>query len=464
MACGVTDPVACISDAINSMGNALGGNIIENLAINFNDAAEWALVNMTSAWMSLPAADISSAASPAAWINEHTRYLVLFTMTISIFIACARLVLSGRFEHLSELAKGLGWVIVASTAGTFIITLGIEMGDIFSDWILGQVNFQANQTLGLMAIGQPALVFVIAILVILVQLVQLMLMIVRNAMLILLAGMLPLTAAAMNTATGKQWFQKACAWGLAFLLYKPVAAILYAASIMSMSTVQNIGTQLSGVFMMFLAVAALPALMRFMVPATAAMSGGNAGAIAGSVAGAAVATGAIVVSGGAAAGAGAGASGFGAAGGGAGSGAAGAAGTGGGASTAGGTATGGPSGTGASGGGSVATGGSGGGTEGAGGAGVGPSGAQSGGTRVGSSGSQPTGGQDSAPSSAGDQASPSGASQVSQGGAESSSQAPAASGHQGGEMSKFNDLVRAMDSGAQSASSADDAASGMVGE
>lgn len=305
MACGVTDPVACITEAASSVANAVGQSVLDSMAAKFNEAAEWALKTMTTSWLNLDAPDIDSAASPTRWISDHLNFIVMFTLVLSVLIACGRLIISQKHDHLVDLGKALLRVIVVSTSGAFILNYGIEIGDLFSEWILNQVDFTANQTLGLMALAQPGLIFILAIIVLLVQIIQLGLMIVRSGMLIFLAGVWPLSAAASNTDTGRQWFLKTTAWMLAFLLYKPVAALIYAASMMSMSTTNDVTTQIAGIFMMILAVAALPALMRFMVPATAAMSGGNAGAMAGALVGAAVATGAVIATGGAAAGAGA---------------------------------------------------------------------------------------------------------------------------------------------------------------
>lgn len=304
MACGVTDPVACISEAATAVANAVGTSVLDSMAEKFNEAAEWALVNMSSAWLNLPSPDVSSAASPSLWINEHLKFIVMGTLVLSVLIACGRLVTDQKPDHLKELGKALLRVIVISSAGAIALTWGIEIGDLFSSWIMGQVDFEANQTLALMTLSQPGLIFILAIIVILVQIIQLGIMILRGGMLIFLAGAWPLSAAASNTDIGRQWYLKTFSWMLAFLLYKPVAALLYAGSIMTMHGENDITTQMSGIFMMILAIASLPALLRFMVPATAAMSSGNAGAMAGAVVGAAVATGAIVATGGGAAAAG----------------------------------------------------------------------------------------------------------------------------------------------------------------
>ena len=91
-------------------------------------------------------------------------------------------------------------------------------------------------------------------------------MVVRGAVVAILVGLLPMSAAASNTATGKQWFSRVTAWLLAFLLVKPAAAMLYAAGMQLESSTDSAQAELSGVFVLLLAVFALPALLRFARP------------------------------------------------------------------------------------------------------------------------------------------------------------------------------------------------------
>ena len=97
-------------------------------------------------------------------------------------------------------------------------------------------------------------------------------------------GILPLAAAMSNTEMGMHWFKKAWAWLIAFALYKPAAAVVYAVAFV-LPGQQGINALMSGIMMLVLAVLALPALLRFVVPATAAVAGG--GGMAGLAAGAA---------------------------------------------------------------------------------------------------------------------------------------------------------------------------------
>jgi hypothetical protein len=97
-------------------------------------------------------------------------------------------------------------------------------------------------------------------------------MIVRYGMLVLLVGVLPLTAAATNTEMGMMWFKRALAWLASFIIYKPVAAIIYATSFMLMGATDDGGSKIlkviMGVTLMIVAVVALPAILRFVSPRT----------------------------------------------------------------------------------------------------------------------------------------------------------------------------------------------------
>jgi hypothetical protein len=127
------------------------------------------------------------------------------------------------------------------------------------------------------------------------------LLLIRSAMLVLLAATFPVAAAATNTEVGKAWFKKYCAWALAFIAYKPAAALVYAAAMkmteagMTDESGNGLVQALTGLMMMLLAVFALPALLRFAVPVTAAVAGGSAGMGGGAADPGGMATGAISV-------------------------------------------------------------------------------------------------------------------------------------------------------------------------
>jgi len=292
---------------------AVNASILDSLAGAFKAAAQWCIKNLMTAWLNTPDPDVSSPGSVSGWISGHLWYLTLAAAFASILIASYRIVTTQQWQHGRELAETLMRLVVVTFASATLISAGIAAGDAFTKWILKESDLDFSQTLILEAVSNSGVLLILAVIVVVTQIIQFFLMLVRNGMLVFLAGTLPLLSATTNTATGKQGYQKAIAWTIAFVLYKPVAALLYAGSFKMVQGHNSLTTQLSGVAIMILAVFSLPALMRFLVPATAAMSSGNGGAMAGALVGGAIATGAVLATGGAAAGSGAGFGGGGAA-------------------------------------------------------------------------------------------------------------------------------------------------------
>ena len=110
---------------------------------------------------------------------------------------------------------------------------------------------------------------------------------------------LGLAAAGTATDTGMRWFQRMLATTFAFILYKPAAAIVYAAAFQLTGTdvFTDDGTGLlavlTGLMLMVIALFALPALMRFVTPMVGAMTAGGGGGAVAMGAMAAMPTGAI---------------------------------------------------------------------------------------------------------------------------------------------------------------------------
>jgi type IV secretion system protein TrbL len=151
--------------------------------------------------------------------------------------------------------------------------------------LLGMEDTGASSTTFLM--GNQMLIIIGGLLAVLVNIVQIMLMVLRTAMLFLIAGVLPLSAAFMNTETGKSWFSKIIAWTLAFAFYKPAAALIYATGIQMTTSGLFSGQALlqfsAGLMLILASVVALPVLIGFLSPALGAMasSGGGGGAAMG---------------------------------------------------------------------------------------------------------------------------------------------------------------------------------------
>ena len=209
--------------------------------------------------------------------SHHTRELAKFVITYVMITA----VIAGLAALLVQAMDGLTGQLVNHALGnqSFENKLETVLG------LTGSTQDTAGSLVGLAgSLATAILAIFIGLIALLSSLLEIVLMFVRSAMLVLLCGVIPLAAAASNTELGQQWLKKSIAWLLAFALYKPAAAVIYLAAF-ALPANSGITGLLQGATMLMLAILALPALMRFLVPATAHVAGGpGAGAMIGGTA------------------------------------------------------------------------------------------------------------------------------------------------------------------------------------
>lgn len=236
------------------------------------------------------------------FIQDQTFYLTLAVAALSVMIAGAQMAWTQRAEPARDLLKNLLTLAVVTASGVTILNVLVAGTDALAVQIIDSAIGEDFQTdvLKLLALdnatsagaadpvwlgGNVILIIVGGIVAIIVNLIQLMLMVLRTGMLFLMAGILPLSAAFLNTETGKNFFQKVIAWTLAFAFYKPAAALIYGLAI-KMSTTgvwEDSGSGLiqfaAGLMMIVASVFALPVLIGFLSPVLGSMSssGGSSG-------------------------------------------------------------------------------------------------------------------------------------------------------------------------------------------
>lgn len=314
---------------------------LDQIADNTGAAMASTLETLGSFWVAVPTIPLGdtqgNASDPVAFLQGHTWWIWSTLMVFSVLYAAGQMIWSRKGQPLMELVAALIRSLLASSAGLGAVVILLQVGDSYSVWILDK-SIEGGFTEGLKQLmsapradGLQIFIIVAGIIAMLVSLVQICLLIVRSALSVLLAGTLPLAYSATNTQWGKQWSQKHASWLIAFVLYKPVAATIYAAAFKvtgSALTGQLEGAAtsivglMSGLVLMVAALFALPAMMRLIVPAVGAASAGGAmfaGAAVGSAASGAVNMGSRMAAKGGSSGGGgaAGASGAGGAGGGA---------------------------------------------------------------------------------------------------------------------------------------------------
>ena len=246
----------------------------------------------------------TNAAGATLFLQSSLWWYMGVAAVASVIIGAARMIWEQRAEPGRETLKSLLTLIVVAGSGVTIVALLVQAADSFAVWVingsldcsvLDGVCFGTQMgTLIMLSSTTPLgalLVIILGIIAILASVFQIVLMVARGGLLVILTGILPLAASATNTEMGKAWFKKCVGWLIAFILYKPAAAIVYAAAFQLAGTdvFQDDGSGLlsllTGLMLMIIALFALPALMRFVTPMVGAVAGGGGAALAGAALG-----------------------------------------------------------------------------------------------------------------------------------------------------------------------------------
>lgn len=289
-------------------GNALedlADDAIGNLAKAIMEGMSQMVTTLSTFWVSMPTVNLISEdrTGPSPVVSIVNSELMPWTLTLAVLaviIGGIRMIWEQRGAPLKDLLRSLLTLTLVSGLGLGVISILVIAADAFAVAIIerstdGKGFADAFQKIAV--IQQTDAVFILIILGLIgliASLVQIVLMVVRSGMLVILAGILPTTAAFTNTEMGRQWFQKAVGWTIAFILYKPAAAVVYSVAFLLMSNSSGqdamVGS-ITGFTLMIVALFALPALMRFVTPMVGAVASGS-GAAAGAAVGA-MATGAV---------------------------------------------------------------------------------------------------------------------------------------------------------------------------
>lgn len=301
-------PFHWVGGLVGGLAGSAAGSILALIAKQVMQALNQVIETVGTLWVAVGTPNLttttagSTPSSTVAYIQGHLWWYTTAGAIVGVLVGCGRMAWEQRADAGKDILRGLVTFLAVSGAGLTVLALMVSAADAFSTWIISdsvQGSFGASVT-GLLALGAGTggftaiLVIVLGLFALLASLIQIVLMVIRGGMLVLLAGVLPTTAAFTNTQAGREWFRKSVAWIVAFVLYKPVAAVIYATAFrLSSQNVFGTGGVLSivtGITLMFIALLALPALMRFVTPLVGATAGGGAGAMLGvAAAGAAVA-------------------------------------------------------------------------------------------------------------------------------------------------------------------------------
>lgn len=254
---------------------------------SFRESLENFVKTLATFWVSTPSPDVQGDA--AQFLATSVSWYTAALMVVAMLVRGAMIAVSQRGQGFALMGASLVRYILVVGSGSAVIAAGLVAGDAYSAWVIDRSTEGsdfATRLSGLVVaptnlggnLGQLALLLLLG-LAIIVSLGQVVLMIVRGGVLVILAGTWPLSASAAALDAGRPWFSRQTGWIVAFCLYKPVAATIYAASFRLIgapgASADPTVAILSGVSVMVVAILALPALIRLVVPMTEPVAGGR---------------------------------------------------------------------------------------------------------------------------------------------------------------------------------------------
>lgn len=273
-------------------GEDLANGALAALAAALEKLFDDVVAAMATAWLSV---DVMPPSLRAAVENIQSSrdfaWIIGISTVLCLLISGARLAWERRAEPLRRMLSSLLTLSIVSAGGvSFIWTATAATNELAKSLATagsGDEGFRANvnATFTLVPLtSEPLALSLLASIWILVTCVQIIMLFLRTAVLLVLMVVFPIAAACSSTEAGRSWFAKVCGWLIAFLLYKPAAALIYLIAFTVIGTPQPaesgldpLLTALYGITLMTLSVLALPALLRLCVPLSAAVAGGGGG-------------------------------------------------------------------------------------------------------------------------------------------------------------------------------------------
>ncbi len=285
----------CAGDLLGKAAGGLASAGFDAVVKEFAKGVGNIVKTLATFWTNVPTQKLSTAqGTPVGMLTAMLDWVMLAVGLLSILLVAAHMALTHRGDALADAGTGIVRFSLVCSCQVPAIALLAGAGDEFSKWIIntaagGNFDKRVGEVFGTALATGPlgmAVVFIGCLLAIVSSIAQVIAMVARNGVLIITAAACPIAAAAAIYKGNEEMWRKLWMWQLAFVLYKPVAATVYAAAFVTIGNGKSATDQLSGLALMIMSVLALPALLRLMMPLSARMSAGGGG---GALAGAAVA-------------------------------------------------------------------------------------------------------------------------------------------------------------------------------
>ena len=281
------DPTACAGAVVGGIANSA----VEGLAEALREGSKFIIKTSVGWWLNVDSIDLQGSGAQA--MRGQLRYVALAVAIGGMMWGGLRMAIRRNSEPAWDVGAGLARLAAVSSLGFLVPQLLLAAGDDFSVWVLDQatsdrVAERLTMVAGLGGVTAPGAVILGAILMIVAGVVQAMLMFFREGGIIILTGVLVLSAAGGMNSMSKSWFPRVSGWLLALILYKPMAALVYAAALNQIGESDDPRNFLIGLAMLVLAIVALPAMMKFFTwaaPGAVSAASGMGGAASAAAAG-----------------------------------------------------------------------------------------------------------------------------------------------------------------------------------
>ena len=271
MSCPTLIVPACIIPSVvgRAAGSAAGAAASEamaGIAGAIQSGIAWVVSGTVDWWVQLPSQSLTAEPAVGA-LQQWLMPIAVAVAVLGMIAAAGKMALTRKANPLIDVGSGLAVIAATSALGVLLPTMLLKAGDAWSSWVLNASTggqFAARLTTVLTMPGAASgVVVVLGIVAIVMAAIQAVLMLFRQAALVILAGVLPLAAVGTLAPGTRAWFRRVTGWMLALIFYKPAAAAVYATAFTMIGKGKDPRTILMGFATVLLSLLALPVLMKF---------------------------------------------------------------------------------------------------------------------------------------------------------------------------------------------------------
>lgn len=307
--CSPWNPLCALKEGAHAALGSAAQNVVDYWVEALNESLGNVMITLGSFWTKGTVGLDVGNGSPIEFMQQHMQFVVTTVLVASMMACGIQMLVTRSNDELQRLGRGVITTLIVSGAGTTAITVGVAAADAFSTWLMDAATEGQSASFGSVIMSTANIpsggLFVVLVMggaALIANIVQIGLLYLRAALLILVIAIFPVVAAASASKMGENWWRKLTGFVIAVILYKPVATIIYALGVRVLSSAagkEDIADALTayilgGIFLVAAALA-LPPLISFIMPVTAAIGGGGLGFAAAGAG--AVASGAVNVRG-----------------------------------------------------------------------------------------------------------------------------------------------------------------------